>query len=133
MLKTLYINWLFPDTNQFVVFFQLIVSLYGTLFNHSGSNYLRNIFTAFAVGLTGEKLNSKNPRKFFIIAVDFWVLSTQDEEAKNTAEHVIMEKIFIYARACVIKILFIAAQWDLYRASTRYVVSNVFTLGDVGD
>ena len=27
--------------------------------------------------------------------------STWDKETKNTAEHVTMEKIFIYARACV--------------------------------
>ena len=43
-LKTLYINCIFPDTDQFVVFFQLNVSLYGRLFNDPGSNYLRNIF-----------------------------------------------------------------------------------------
>ena len=30
-------NWLFSDTDQFVVFFQLNVSLYGRLFNDSGS------------------------------------------------------------------------------------------------
>ena len=72
---------------------------------------MRNIFTAFAVGLSGQRLNSKNARKIFIIAVDFWVLSTYDKETKNTDEH-IMKKIFIYARACVskLKILFIAAQ-----------------------
>ena len=79
------------------------VSLYSRLFNDSGSNYLRNIFTAFALGLSGQKLNSKNARKFFITAVDFWVFSTQDKsETKNTAEHDI-----------------IAAQYDLCRASTR--------------
>ena len=73
---------------------------------------MRNIFTAFAVGLSGQKLNSNNARKIFIIAVDFWVLSTYDKETKNTDEHIIMKKIFIYARAGVnkLKILFIAAQ-----------------------
>ena len=97
-----YTNWIFPDTDQFVVFFSS-VSLYSRLFNDSGSNYLRNIFAAFALGLSGQKLNSKNARKFFITAVDFWVFSTQDKsETKNTAEHDI-----------------IAAQYDLYRASTR--------------
>ena len=29
-------------------------NLYGRLFKDSGSNYLRNIFTALAVGLSGE-------------------------------------------------------------------------------
>ena len=62
--------------------------------------YLRNIFTAFAFGLSGQKLNSKNARKIFIIAVDFWVLSTYDKETKNTDEHIINK----------LKILFIAAQ-----------------------
>ena len=96
-----------------MVFFLVNVSLYGRLFNESFRlYYLRNIFTAFAVGLSGQKLNSKNARKIFIIAVDFWVLSTYDKETKNTDEHIIMKKIFIYARACVnkLKILFIAAQ-----------------------
>ena len=41
-------------TDQFVVLFHLNVSLYGTLFNESFSlYYLRSIFTAFAVGLSG--------------------------------------------------------------------------------
>ena len=104
-----------PDTDQFVVFFQVKVSLYCRLssFNESFRlYYLRNIFTAFAAGLSGQRLNSKNARKIFIIAVDFRVLSTYDKETKNTDEHIIMKKIFIYARACVnkLKILFIAAQ-----------------------
>ena len=48
------------------------------------------------------KLNSRtSSRKSFIIAgVDFWVLKKKREK-KNTAEHVIMNKFFIYARACV--------------------------------
>ena len=38
-------------------------------------HYLQNMmhFTAFNVG---KELNSKNARKFFIIALDFWVLGT---------------------------------------------------------
>ena len=66
--------------------------------------YLRNIFTTFAVGLSGQELNSKTARKFFIFAVDFWVLSCQDKGMKNTAEHVIMKKIFIYRQACINKV-----------------------------
>ena len=38
--------------------------------------HLQNIFTPFAVRFSDQKLNSKNSGKFFIIAVDFWVLST---------------------------------------------------------
>ena len=39
-------------------------------------------------------------RKFFIVAVDFGYL---EKETKNTAKHVIMNKIFIYASPCVNK------------------------------
>ena len=67
--------------------------------------YLQNIFTAFAVGLSGQELNSKTARMFFIIAVDFWVLSCQDKETKNTAEHIIMKKTLFSD--------------SVYRASTR--------------
>ena len=74
-LRTLNTYWIFLDTDQFVVLFQLNVSLYGRLFNDSGSNYLRNNFAAFDVGLSGLKLNSKNARKFFH-CVDFRVPST---------------------------------------------------------
>ena len=43
----------FP-TDQFVVFSPLNASLYGRLFNESFRlHYLRNIFTASAVGLSG--------------------------------------------------------------------------------
>ena len=36
-----------------------------------------NIFDAFAVGLSGKKLNSENARKFAIIVVDYWKLSCE--------------------------------------------------------
>ena len=63
--------------------FLLNVSLYGRLFNESFRlYYLRNIFTAFAVGLIGDnetKFQNKS-RKIFIIAVDFLVLRKRDEK-----------------------------------------------------
>ena len=47
-----YTNWISLDTVQFVVFFQLNVSLNARLFNELRAlTNLRNIFTAFAVGL----------------------------------------------------------------------------------
>ena len=74
--------------------FHLIVSPYGRLFNEQALFIdLQNIFTAFAVGLSGQKLNSEYyARKFFIIAVVFWVL-VLGKDTKNMAEHVIMKKI----------------------------------------
>ena len=48
-------NWIFSDTDQFLVFSHLNVSLYSRLFNESFRlyYYLRNIFPVFAVGLSG--------------------------------------------------------------------------------
>ena len=90
----------------------LIESLYGRLFDDSGSNYLQNNFTAFAVGLSGQKLNSKKSRKFFIIAVDFnAVLRKRDEKHSSTRRH---EKNLSLRTG--VKILFIAAQRDLGQA-----------------
>ena len=63
-------------------------------------HYLRNIFTAFAVGLSGKKLHSQNARKFFIIAVYFLVLSTWKGYKKHSWTRN-QEKIFIYARPCI--------------------------------
>ena len=65
--------------------FHLIVSPYGRLFNEQALFIdLQNIFTAFAVGLSGEKLNSKYyARKFFIIAVVFWVLVLRKRYEKH--------------------------------------------------
>ena len=76
--------------------FHLIVSPYGRLFNEQALFIdLQNIFTAFAVGLSGQKLNSEYyARKFFIIAVVFWVL-VLGKDTKNMAEHVIMKKILM--------------------------------------
>ena len=62
--------------------------------------------------------------KFFIIAVDFGVLSTWKRYEKHswTRHH---EKIFIYVRACINKDF---VHSDLHRASThaRYVIREVF-------
>ena len=76
--------------------FHLIVSPYGRLFIEQALFIdLQNIFTAFAVGLSGQKLNSEYyARKFFIIAVVFWVL-VLGKDTKNMAEHVIMKKILM--------------------------------------
>ena len=69
--------------------------------NHSGSIICETSSPLSLLVLEAKtKLIPKKSRKFFIIAVDFWVLRKRDE---NTAEHVIMKKIFIYARACVNK------------------------------
>ena len=62
----------FPTQTNLGSFFQ---SLRQT-FQRFRLYYFQYIFIAFAVGLSGQKLNSKNARKIFIIAVDFWVLST---------------------------------------------------------
>ena len=71
-----------------VVFFHLNVSLYGRLFNKSFRLfYLRNIFTAFAIGLSGY-----NKAKLSLPSI-FGYLGN---ETKNTAEHVIS---FTQARA----------------------------------
>ena len=65
-----------------MVFLQVNVSLYGRLFNESFRlYYLRNIFTAFAVGLSGWKL--KNARKFFLIAADFGYLVLRKRDEKH--------------------------------------------------
>ena len=50
------------------------------------------------------KLNSKKTQESFLSWPSiFWYLG---KETKNTAEHVIMNKIFIYARPCVNKDFF---------------------------
>ena len=74
MLKTgaLYTNWiicsLFPADCQFL-------QQTPQTFQRLRLYYFRNIFTAFAVGLSGKKLNSKKSRKFFSTTVEFWTLS----------------------------------------------------------
>ena len=68
MENTIYKLDIFQHTDQFVVFFQVKVSLYGRLFNESFRlYYLQNIFTAFAVALSGsnEAKFQKISRKFF--------------------------------------------------------------------
>ena len=46
-------------------------------------------------------LPSKKSKKVFIIAVNFWVLSTKGKETKNTVGHVLMKKVVIFAWACI--------------------------------
>ena len=70
----------------------------------------------FCCWLSGYKLNSKNGRKFYIKAIDFWVLYL-GKEAKNTAEYVFIKKIFI--RTYVNKDFVHSSSKDLYKASTR--------------
>ena len=92
------------DTNQFVVFFEN-VSLYGRFFNaHFRLYYLRNIFTAFLILLVlvaRTKLNSKKSLESFLSLSS--IFGYLGKETKNTSEHVIMNKILIYARPCVNK------------------------------
>ena len=79
---------------------------YGRLFNDGIIQTLlfaKHIFTAFAVGLSvaRTKLNfKKNLESFLSLPSIFGYLG---KETKNTAKHVITNKIFIYARAWVNK------------------------------
>ena len=65
--------WSFSTTNVSI--------LYVRIFSYSGSN-LRNIFTGFTVGLSDQKLNSKNARNFFIIVFDYYRLSWEKKRRK---------------------------------------------------
>ena len=75
----------------------LTVSLYGRLFNESFRlYYLRNIFTAFAVGLSGQnEAKFQKLESFLSLPSIFGYLG---KETKNTAEHVIMKKKTFYLR-----------------------------------
>ena len=88
--------------------------------NHSGSIICETsspLLMLVFEWLERSYISKKKSRKFFIIAVDFWVHRKRDE--KNTAEHVIMKKIFIYARACVSKKIVHSGSIGIYRAITR--------------
>ena len=73
------------------------------------------------------KLNfKKNLESFSSLASLFGYLG---KETKNTAEHVIMKKIFIYARACVNKEFVHGGSIGLiYGKHARYVIIRVCIL-----
>ena len=75
--RTLNTNWIFPGTDQFVNFFH-------RTFQRSRLHFVQNIFTALLLVLVCKKLNSKNARTFFIITVEFWVLSTWKRDEKHS-------------------------------------------------
>ena len=96
-------NWIFFNTDQFVIFFPAECQSLQQTFQRLRILFEKHL-TASAAWVARKKLNSKQKsRKLFIIDVDFGVLSTLGKEAENTAEHVIMKIIFIYAQACVNK------------------------------
>ena len=69
----------------------LTVSLYGRLFIESFRlYYLRNIFTAFAVGLSGQNEAKFQKLESFLSLPS--IIGYLGKETKNTAEHVIMKK-----------------------------------------